>query len=196
MKDERRVAESALMYVVLPIWAIAGFGDYLCHRRAKIEETSGTHESLTHVLMTAALGVPSALALLCEINALTIATSAVAAILHEAVVVWDVAYASGRRQVTNTELHVHSFLEVLPLASLLLLATARPEHAAALLGGSEPPGAFSLRPKREPLARWSLVATFLAMGAFVGLPYIEEFVRCYRHDGTLRPHPKPRQPIE
>lgn len=196
MNDERHTAESALMYVVLPLWAIAGFGDYVCHRRSKIEETSGTHESLTHSLMMAALGIPSAFALLCEINALTIATSATAALLHEAIVIWDVAYASGRRRVTNTELHLHSFLEVLPLTSLLLLATARPEHTAALFGGTEPKNAFTLRPKRAPVARWGLFATFFAMSAFVGLPYVEEFLRCYRRDRTLRPHPKPRQPIE
>jgi hypothetical protein len=30
-----------LMYVVLPLWLAAGFADYLCHRAARIAETSG-----------------------------------------------------------------------------------------------------------------------------------------------------------
>ncbi|MDP9024423.1 MAG: diguanylate cyclase [Candidatus Eremiobacteraeota bacterium] len=196
MKEERQTAERALMYVVLPLWAIAGLGDYFCHRSSRIERTSGTHESLTHALMMSSLGVPAALALLCEINALTIATSAATAILHEAIVIWDVAYANGRRNVTTTEQHFHSFLEVLPLTSLLLLATSRPEHVRALFGGRTERGAFTLRPKSNPLARVSLFATFLGMGAFVGLPYVEEFVRCYTADRTLAPHAKSRQPIE
>jgi hypothetical protein len=48
-----RAMQAYLLYVLMPLWTIPGFGDYLCHRRAKIESTSGTQESITHSLMMA-----------------------------------------------------------------------------------------------------------------------------------------------
>ncbi|MCP1436612.1 hypothetical protein J3D56_000048 [Erwinia persicina] len=30
-----------LLYFVLPVWLIAGFADYLCHRATNIETTAG-----------------------------------------------------------------------------------------------------------------------------------------------------------
>ena len=58
-----------LLYVLTTLWNIPGFGDYLCHRRAKIESTSGTQESITHSLMMASVAVPELQALLFETNA-------------------------------------------------------------------------------------------------------------------------------
>jgi hypothetical protein len=40
-----------LMYFVLPLWLIAGFADWLCHRASHIESTTGAKESLIHLLM-------------------------------------------------------------------------------------------------------------------------------------------------
>ena len=45
MNDD--VAVNVLMYFVLPLWLIAGFADYLCHRAAQIEKTSGADRSST-----------------------------------------------------------------------------------------------------------------------------------------------------
>jgi hypothetical protein len=44
------------MYFVLPVWLAAGFADYLCHRAASIETTSGPKESLLHLLQLAEMG--------------------------------------------------------------------------------------------------------------------------------------------
>ncbi len=121
-RDRERLTAQAmqayLLYVLMPLWTIPGFGDYLCHRRAKIELTSGTQESITHSLMMASVAVPALQALLFETNALTLVVAAGASIFHELVVVWDVAYAAPRRHVSVTEQHLHSFLEVLPFATL------------------------------------------------------------------------------
>jgi len=38
----------------------------------------------------------------------------------EATAIWDVRYATATREVSSTEQHVHSVLEMLPLAALLL----------------------------------------------------------------------------
>ena len=47
-----------LMYFVLPVWLLAGFADWLCHRASHIETTTGAKESLIHLLMFAEVGGP------------------------------------------------------------------------------------------------------------------------------------------
>src|SRR5215217_7633965 len=110
------VAQSMLMYFVLPLWLLAGFADYLCHRASDIEHTSGAKESLLHLLLFAEMGVPVLAAIFLEINAVMI----VCFLLHEATSLWDVSYAAKLRNITPIEQHVHSFLEMLPLMGLLL----------------------------------------------------------------------------
>src|ERR1700712_384556 len=67
-------AQNILMYFVLPVWLAAGFADYLCHRAASIETTSGWKESLLHLLQLAEMAIPTLAAIFLEINALIIAT--------------------------------------------------------------------------------------------------------------------------
>lgn len=38
------VLRAMLMYFIMPLWLAAGFADYLCHRAAHIEKTSGWTE--------------------------------------------------------------------------------------------------------------------------------------------------------
>ena len=45
--DAAELTQNVLMYFVLPLWLAAGFADYLCHRHAHIETTSGAKESPT-----------------------------------------------------------------------------------------------------------------------------------------------------
>jgi hypothetical protein len=42
-----------LMYFVLPVWFIAAFADWICHRATSIETASGVKESAIHALMWA-----------------------------------------------------------------------------------------------------------------------------------------------
>lgn len=105
-----------IMYGMLPAWFLPALLDWNQHRRSRIESTSGTRESLIHLLMMAEVGAPLTLALLCEVNplVLTIALSAIAA--HEATALWDVSLAEpSGRDVTTFEQHVHSFLESMPI---------------------------------------------------------------------------------
>ncbi len=195
MRDEssesRKVrAETILLYAILPAWAIAGFADWMAHRKTSIERTSGTHESMTHALMMMAVGVPAAAALLYEIDATVIAMSAAGALLHEAIVLWDVAYAAERRKVSTTEQHLHSFLEVLPGTSLALMIVLCPDAAAAFSKLLKKPLRFALQPKKKPLTPLALACTFGGLSALLGIPYAEEFLRCLRADRTLAPHRK------
>ena len=166
-----------------PIWVVPGILDYVCHRRTRIERTSGTHESLTHLLMTAASGVPVLLSLAFEMTP-SVALLAVASVLtHEAIVVWDVAYAAPLRAIPPNEQHVHSFLEVLPFTMLALSVSADPAAFRDIRSGWP----LEFTPRRRPPSRayFSLLATLATISAAA---YVEEFVRCYRVDRTIGPH--------
>jgi hypothetical protein len=194
-KEERdegvaRATQAYLLYVALPSWAIPGFADWLCHRKAKIELTSGTHESLTHALMMTTLGVPSLMALLLEINASTLIAMTAGCVLHEGIVIWDVAYAAPRRKVTTTEQHVHSFLEVMPFMSLSFILCMHWDQVLALFGKGPSKASFAIRPKEKPIHPLYLTVIGALLTGLVGIPYAEEFVRCYRVDRTLKPHEK------
>jgi hypothetical protein len=185
-----RAMQTYLLYVLLPLWTIPGFGDYLCHRRTKIESTSGTQESITHSLMMGSIAVPAVLALLFETNALTLVVGAGALAFHELVVVWDVAYAAQRRYVSVTEQHFHSFLEVLPFATFSFLLCLRADQVLALARiGKEKPD-FRLRWKAEPAPPAYVAALLAAITLSIGLPYAEELLRCVRVNPSPLARPK------
>lgn len=185
-----KAMQAYLLYVLLPLWTIPGFGDYLCHRRTKIESTSGTQESLTHSIMMAAIGVPVVFALLFETNALTLAVGAGALAVHELVTIWDVSYVASRRDVDVTEQHFHSFLECLPFATFSFLLCLRADQALALLGidGEKPD--FRLRLKAEPPPPAYVAALLAAITLSIGIPYAEELLRCLRVNPSPLPRPK------
>jgi len=57
MAAEAEVTRTVLMYFVLPLWLVAGFGDYLCHRASHIATTSGFKESLIHLIMLGEISI-------------------------------------------------------------------------------------------------------------------------------------------
>jgi hypothetical protein len=173
-----------LAWLVVPLWIAAGFADWLCHRRADIEHTAGAPESLLHLLMFAELGVPLLAVLLLEVNALVFALMAIAFVLHEFTALWDVRYALARRTVAPLEQHVHSFLELLPLMGILLLAVLHPGQVLALFGlGSDAPR-FELAWKDPPLRAGYIAGVLIAVVLLSALPYLEELVRGIRARGA------------
>jgi hypothetical protein len=117
-----------------------------------------------------------------------IATMGVCALLHEATVVWDVAYAAPRRKVAQHEDHTHSFLETLPFATFAFAAFANPAQALALVGGGPDKPRFAFRPSRTATHARTYAA--LAAGIAFGVgPYCEELFRCLRVKPTLAPQP-------
>ena len=184
---ESGAAQAVLMYFVLPVWLAAGFADYLCHRAAAIEVTSGWKESLLHLLQRAERAVPTLAAIFLEINALVIATMIVCLIAHEATAFWDVSYAYRTRVVTPTEQHVHSFLEMLPLMGLLIVVTLYWQQFLALFGLGQEAADFGLRLKQPPLP-WLYVSVILFFVLlFEVLPYLEELARGLIHRGRAKP---------
>jgi hypothetical protein len=178
-----------LLYFLLPLWMGAGLLDWFYHRRTKIEKTAGTHESMIHALMMSEAGFPLMVGLFLDVNALVLALMIVAFFLHEATAYWDVAYAEGLRNVTPNEQHVHSFLEVIPFMAVSFMICLHWDQFRALVGVGDEPARFELRPKHHPLSRRYTSGLLATVAATVALPYAEEFLRCYRVDGTLKAHP-------
>jgi hypothetical protein len=176
------MAEAAtflLMFAVFPLWVAAGFADWACHARTGIAVTSGLKENLLHWLMYAEIGAGMLAVALFEIDAAVLAIVLGVFLVHEATVYWDLDYSTIRRDVGPFEQMVHSFLELLPLLSLALLAV--------IADTSD----WSLHIKREP---WPLEYVAGALGAsvlFNGLPLLQETRSCLRERARRRTRASP-----
>ncbi len=189
--DVARALQRVLLYGILPLWTIPGFVDYLLHRKSDIEHTSGTHESMLHALQMTTIGIPTLMALLLEVNAGTVAAMIGGVALHEALTLWDIAYAEPLRRPSPSEQHAHSFLEVVPLMALTSMLSLHPAQTAALFGRGTTRRAWALKLKAPPLSRRYIAGIFALIGSLLFAPYTEELVRCWRVDRTFAPHSPP-----
>jgi hypothetical protein len=172
-----------LMYFILPIWLMAGFADWLCHRASHIETTTGAKESLIHLLMFAEVGAPLLAGMFLNINALVIAVMIVAFFVHEATALWDVSYATTARTVTPLEQHVHSFLEMIPLMATLSVISLHWSQFLAIIGCGSETAKFDLTWKSEPLPTPYIATIMTIILLFEFLPYVEELLRGLRANG-------------
>ena len=166
-------AEILLLYFAVPLWFIAGFADWLCHRHAHLQETSGPFESFLHLLMFGEGGLALLICLFCEINALVFLLLIAIFLTHEATALWDVKYATEHREVTYWEQHVHSFLEVIPLLALTLLASLHWTQVRALFTLSSE-ASWSLQWKTKPLPLSFVICVLAAAVCLELLPYVQE----------------------
>ena len=166
-----------LMYALFPLWLAAGFADYLCHRATRIEMNSGWRESVLHLLLFVEMGVPLLAVLLLETNALVFAVMIGSLLLHQATTFVDLAYATRTRGIPWYEQHVHSWLEMLPLAGLMLVALLHWGQFAALFGIGPETADFSLRWKETPLPFGFVLAALIAAAFTNILPVLEELAR-------------------
>lgn len=121
MTDTKHLLINMILYGLLPLWGIAGFIDWLCHRATHVERTSGLKESLIHSLMGLQLGIPILLCLIFQVNVLLILICALMWVLHEFVAHWDVHYASPLRKISIWEVHVHNYMATVPLYLFMLI---------------------------------------------------------------------------
>ncbi|HUR89371.1 MAG TPA: diguanylate cyclase [Ramlibacter sp.] len=176
----QELAAFMLMYIVYPLWVLAGFADWVCHRRTGIATTSGVKESLIHWLMFAEIGAAMLAVAFLEINAAVLAIVLAVFLVHEATVYWDLDYSTLKRDVGPFEQMVHSFLELLPLVSLALLAMIADRDD------------WSLRARNEPWPFDYLVAAAAASMLFNALPLLQETLSCARVRLRTRASPAPR----
>ena len=171
------MAETALhlfMYGLLPLWILAGLADWACHRRTRIEATTGLRENLFHWAQFLQVGVAVLALLLLEINLAALSLLAVLFLTHELTTWIELRMVAGRREISPVEQMVHSFMEILPLAAWFLLA-------AAYFGEARPgadPGRWKWEWKAEPLPVAYLVGVFVAVLALNVLPLAQEAWRC------------------
>ena len=169
-----------LLYLVLPIWLLAGVADYLCHRASNIAETSGWKESALHVLMLVEAGTPVLLGLFLEINALVIAIMIAAFLLHEVTSLCDLAFAWRRREVTPVEQHVHNYLVLIPFMAMSFVIVLHWPQALALFGLGPETAEWTLQWKQQPLPIGYVLAILAAIVVLEILPYAEELLRTLR----------------
>lgn len=166
------------MYVVFPLWVLAGLADWACHRATGIAATSGIRENLLHWLMYAEIGAGMLAVAYFQTNAGVLAIVLGVFLVHELTVYMDLDYSTMLRDVGPFEQMVHSFLELLPLVSLALLAViAWPQ-------GWE----LTLRPREATLPPAYLIAAGAATVLFNVLPLAQETFAC------LAARAKPRTP--
>jgi len=176
-QDFEDITRRFLMNVVLPVWLASGIADWLCHRGSHIETTTGPKESLMHLLMLTEAAIPVLCGMFLEITSPVLALAIVAALLHDATALWDVSYAVTKREVTPIEQHVHSFLEMVPMAAIAFISILHWPQLLALLGIGKNRPDWGIRPKRRPLP-WGYTVTMLGMQiGLEWLPYLEELAR-------------------
>jgi hypothetical protein len=187
MDPTATLVQQALLYVLMPLWLLAGFADYLCHRVLHIEYSAGVKEAVLHLLLLAELGAAFLLILLFEVNAAVLALLIGIAVLHELTAWWDLAYAASRRRIPVPEQWVHGLQEFIPWAGLAGLMVLHPEQTWALfgLGDEVPDWSMNLRPPPLP----PRILALLALGGLllVLLPFIAEYRRCRNNRGTFSP---------
>lgn len=171
---------NALLYVLLPVWMLAGLGDWLCHRLQHIEQSAGIKESFIHLMMLAELGPCLLLVLLCEVNALVLLVLAVACIAHEATVWWDLLYASKHRPIPVVEQWLHSMQLAAPWVGLAGLVLLHWGQSRALVGlGPQAPD-WQVRWKIPMLTSAQIGGAITGGFVLIALPFLEETWRCWR----------------
>jgi hypothetical protein len=187
----RDALSALLIWVLYPVWLMAGAGDYLCHRATAIERTSGATESWLHVAQFVCLALALACATLMGISAAVFIVLVVLVLTHSGLSYIDVRYTDGRRRILPIEQTLHGFMDVLPLVAVAVLGV---QHWQEIHTGSLQ---FSLRPAID-LNRVLLLSSFAVLAGF---PVLEELVRTTRSpftrawppsDKTLRPAPERR----
>ncbi|MGH1471917.1 MAG: diguanylate cyclase [Cellvibrionaceae bacterium] len=171
-----------LLYVFLPLWGIAGFVDWCCHRATNIESTTGIKESLMHSVMGIQLGIPILLCLLFYINVSILLVCIAAWCLHEVIAHMDVHYASTRRKISIWEMHAHSYLATLPLFMLSIIVVINWPTMVKLLT-LDWAGQMGFVRLETMHGSDSYLRTYLIfMSIACVFPYAEELFRCLRYE--------------
>jgi hypothetical protein len=167
-----------LLYILMPLWMLAGLADFACHRIMRIEHNAGIGESMLHLLMLGEIGIAILAPLFLDVTAAVLVLMLLACLAHEATTCVDLAYAESRRRVPWFEQWVHGLQQALPwawLAGWVLLAW--PE-SLALLGLGDTAPDWGLRLKSAPLPAAYLIAVLAGAALLVCGPFFYEYWRC------------------
>lgn len=169
-----------ILYVILPLWGITGFIDWICHRATKIEHTSGLKEAFIHVLMGVQLAIPIAVGILFEMNVLVFLICLGALIAHEVVAHHDVKYTMDIREISIWEVHAHNYLATIPFYLIALIGVRNPETVIKTFT-FDWAGEMGMTLRTEPVGGGAYLIWYVGfMGVVCLLPYTEEIFRCLR----------------
>lgn len=175
-----------ILFVILPLWGFSGLFDWWCHKRSKIEETSGLKESLIHAAMGAQIGVAFILGIFFELTVLTYLVMFVCLVSHELIAHWDVRYSAPKRNITIWEMHAHNYLGTIPLYLFALISVLGWEVVVDTLTLNWS-GNFNFQLRDVPIGG---AQYYVVYGVFITLvcvfPYISEVLRCLRHDRKVK----------
>lgn len=167
-----------LLQVILGMWIAAGWADWRCHRVAGIERTSGTAEAVCHWLLLVQMGAAITLCTLFQPTLLLLVILLCLWLAHQSITFLELRWVAPMRDITPGEQMIHSFLEVLPVAGMLLLSIPVLENA---MQPSQPLWMLQRRDMADVSWQddaWPVL--ILACVLFNGLPYLEELWRCVR----------------
>lgn len=171
---------NALLFLFLPLWGIAGFVDWCCHRATNIESTSGLKESVMHSIMGVQMAIPIALCLVFYVNVLILIICLIVWLCHELVAHWDVHYASPRREISIWEMHAHTYLGSLPTYMLATIIIINWQQFKNLISFNWQ-GNMSFKLIDDPHGGEMFIPIYLSfMAVTCVFPYIEENIRCLR----------------
>jgi hypothetical protein len=160
---------SLLSYVLLPLWLLAGLGDWLCHRRTGIEYSSGTREAAMHIALYLSIAVPVSAVMFVELTASLLVALTLAALAHTALSLQDNYLTQRRRRISPIEQLVHGHLDLLPWFAVAIA------YVSYMADPNDISWRFELRAKALPGT--AFVLALLAAGLAVPL---QEFWRCAR----------------
>lgn len=179
--------QELLIFAVMPVWLLAGFGDWLLHRWQRIEESVGWRESALHLLMVVEITVGLVAALLLQITAAVLVLLLGVAIAHELTVWRDLSYASARRRIAVPEQWVHALQIVIPWMAVGMLAVIHRDQIGAIIEGGS--ADWSVRLKDIPLPLNQVLAVVVGGALLVGFPFVEELWRGVRASRRDAAHP-------
>lgn len=168
------------------LWISAGFLDWLCHRSTDIETTAGIEESLFHILQLCVAGLGFAIGVFFPISLASLLLLSCLWSAHQFATWLELRYVVGKRVILPVEQMIHSFMELLPLAAIALLAVLLADPEVQSVNSVS----FVQRWDDNPrFATLSVAGIFL----FVIAPFLEEFIRCLRARqrkarGAAQPH--------
>lgn len=165
-----------LMYGVLPLWVLGGLAEGWCHRQARFGASTDRREGLFHLTLLAQVAIGGLAALWLEVNLATLVLLLVLILLHEATRWLHMGRSRGTRELQPGERMAHSFLELLPLFTVLCLIALQGSQA----GGWTDPGAWQFRWKAEPLPPGYVLTLCTVIALFHVVPRLEDTVRHWR----------------
>lgn len=180
--EVRELVLSFIMYVLLPMWGIAGFVDWCCHRATQIEKNSGIWESLIHSIMGVQVGLPILICLIFEVNVLALLLCFFVLITHEIVAHHDVHFTAPLREISIWEVHAHNYLATIPFYMVALTVMLRWETFIKMIT-LDWSGEMSLVLRSHAIGHQPMFVPYYLgfMCCVCVIPYIEELYRCYRY---------------